>query len=73
MKPICVAHKWNVQMLEEFVPPNAGLLGMNVNRKKIFIRLRPASDLGESLHHRPRPRFFLFNISSRGCVMLISP
>ncbi|CAN0481537.1 unnamed protein product, partial [Laminaria digitata] len=42
--PICAAHKWNVQMLEEFVPPNAGLLGMNVNRNKIFIRLRPASD-----------------------------
>ena len=51
VKPICVAHKWNVQTLEEFVPPNAGLLGMNVNRKKIFIRLRPASDVGELPPH----------------------
>lgn len=46
VKPICVAHKWTVQKLEEFIPPNAQLLGMNVGRQKIFIRLRPAGDLG---------------------------
>lgn len=33
-------------MLEEFNPPNPGLLGMNVGRQKIFIRLRPAGALG---------------------------
>lgn len=47
VKPICVAHQWQVKVLEEFVPPNPDLLGMNVNRSKILIRLRPASDVGE--------------------------
>ncbi|CAM9248068.1 unnamed protein product [Discosporangium mesarthrocarpum] len=44
VKPICVAHKWTITSLEEFMPGNPQLLGMNVNRKKILIRLRPASD-----------------------------
>lgn len=36
-------------MMEEFVPQNAGLLGVNINRgQKIRIRLRPPSDEGES-------------------------
>lgn len=48
VKPICVAHQWKVPLLLEFVPKEAGLLGMNVNRgQKICIRLRPASDEGE--------------------------
>ncbi|CAM9143405.1 unnamed protein product, partial [Scytosiphon promiscuus] len=47
VKPICVAHEWKVPLLVEFVPKDAGLLGMNVNRgQKICIRLRPASDEG---------------------------
>lgn len=43
-----MAHKWKVLMLEEFVPSDAGLLGVNMNRgMKIRIRLRPSSDEGE--------------------------
>lgn len=55
VKPICVAHKWNVKFLEEFIPPNPGLLGMNVNRQKIFIRLRPHSDVGKGLEQYQLP------------------
>ncbi|CAM9730353.1 unnamed protein product, partial [Ectocarpus sp. 13 AM-2016] len=47
VKPICVAHKWKVVLLLEFIPNNPGLLGLNVNRgQKICIRLRPPSDEG---------------------------
>lgn len=47
--PICVAHKWKVQVLEEFLPAEAGLLGVNMNRgMKIRIRLRPSSDEGQT-------------------------
>lgn len=33
-------YKWRVKTLSEFCPKNRGLLGMNVNRKYIKIRLR---------------------------------
>ncbi len=43
VEPIMRKRKWRVTELQEFFPKNAGLLGMNVNRSKILIRLRPAS------------------------------
>ena len=39
--PICKARSWKIGLLKEMCPPNASLLGMNVNRgMKILIRLR---------------------------------
>ena len=45
VEPIMRAHQWRCTKLTEFVPKNAGLLGMNVNRTKIMVRLRPAGAL----------------------------
>jgi hypothetical protein len=36
-------HEWRVTKLCEFFPKNPGLLGMNTNRTKIQIRLRPSN------------------------------
>ena len=45
VQPIMFKHKWRVQKLVEFMPKNAELLGMNMNKgQKISIRLRPHSD-----------------------------
>mmetsp|Transcript_6407 Transcript_6407/g.10097 ORF Transcript_6407/g.10097 Transcript_6407/m.10097 type:complete len:263 (+) Transcript_6407:1846-2634(+) len=33
-------HQWSINSLEEFKPKNKGLLGVNVNRTKILVRLR---------------------------------
>ena len=42
VQPIMFKRKWRVTKLVEFMPKNAGLLGMNMNRgQKISIRLRP--------------------------------
>eukprot|EP00941_MAST-03F_sp_MAST-3F-sp1_P000729 g729.t1 len=40
VQPIMKKHKWRVKQLVEFCPKSASLLGMNVNRSKIMIRLR---------------------------------
>lgn len=43
-----MAHKWKVGMLEEFMPSEAGLLGLNMNGgMKIKVRLRPPADEGK--------------------------
>lgn len=48
--PICKARSWKIGLLKEMCPPNASLLGMNVNRgMKILIRLR----------HSPKATVFL--------------
>jgi hypothetical protein len=44
VKPLCVAHKWSVKSLDEFDPANPGLLGVNINRSFIKIRLRRPGD-----------------------------
>ncbi|KAG5176448.1 WLM domain-containing protein, partial [Tribonema minus] len=44
VKPICVKHEWSVAHLEEFYPSNKGLLGVNINRTKICVRLREPRD-----------------------------
>ncbi|GAA5927428.1 uncharacterized protein JCM15063_005896 [Sporobolomyces koalae] len=45
VKPIMVAHGWNLPILSEFFPTNPNLLGINVNRgQKICLRLRPQED-----------------------------
>jgi hypothetical protein len=41
---------WKVGSVEEFLPKNGGLLGLNVNRgQKVKIRLRPAANEGSFL------------------------
>jgi len=46
VKPIMKSHSWKVGVLAEFVPSDASLLGMNMNRgTKIFLRLRPPGAL----------------------------
>ncbi|KAK3114029.1 hypothetical protein LTR53_008068 [Teratosphaeriaceae sp. CCFEE 6253] len=41
VKPIMRKHNWHVQILAEFLPPEANLLGLNINSGyKICIRLR---------------------------------
>jgi len=39
--PLLRRRKWNIKKLKEFFPKDPGLLGMNVNRSNILIRLRP--------------------------------
>ncbi|KAJ2748858.1 hypothetical protein GGI19_005934 [Coemansia pectinata] len=44
--------KWRVQVLREFFPTDANLLGLNVNRgQEIRIRLRPSHDPTQFLHY----------------------
>ena len=42
--PIMLRRKWKVKNLKEFYPTNQCLLGMNINRSTICIRLRNPSD-----------------------------
>jgi len=45
--PLCKQRKYRVSSLSEFNPTKVGLLGMNVNRKKILIRLRDPHDINQ--------------------------
>ena len=45
--PLCRQRKYRISSLSEFNPTKQGLLGMNVNRKKILIRLRDPHDVNQ--------------------------
>lgn len=45
--PLCKQRRYRISSLSEFNPSNKGLLGMNVNRKKILIRLRDPHDINQ--------------------------
>lgn len=50
VKPLMRKRGWRVGVLSEFVPEQANLLGLNINRgEQIQIRLRYAGDLNQFL------------------------
>lgn len=50
VKPLCKQRKYRVESLNEFWPDQKGLLGMNVSRRKILIRLRHPDDVNQFYH-----------------------
>ncbi|KAI1334206.1 WLM-domain-containing protein [Xylariaceae sp. FL0016] len=44
VKPIMRARGWKVRQLHEFYPDDPRLLGLNVNRQRIYVRLRYSGD-----------------------------
>lgn len=50
VKPLCKQRKYRIESLNEFSPEQKGLLGMNVNRSRILIRLRHPDDITRLYH-----------------------
>jgi hypothetical protein len=51
VEPIMKKRGWKIRTLSEFYPKNPQLLGVNINRKDIKIRLRAASDYNRILEY----------------------
>jgi DNA-dependent metalloprotease WSS1 len=47
--PLVSRRGWRINVLKEFYPQNGGLLGMNVNRTTILVRLRCADNTAQFL------------------------
>lgn len=43
--PLMKRRSFKINLLKEFYPKNPGLLGMNMNKSSISIRLRPHNDV----------------------------